>query len=76
MKSMYKFFLIIFVLISIYSCKHTISHEETLKYYVTIQLQIKDVTSFVKAFSPELSKFIKNDSLDAKNNKAEDFRTF
>ena len=73
---MHKFFLIIFVLISFYSCKHTISHEETLKYYVTIQLQIKDVTSLVKAFSPELSKFIKNDSADDKNNKAEDFRTF
>ena len=58
---MRKFLVILFAL-CIFSCKEKTSHQDALKYYVMVQLQVKEVTNLVRTFSPQLAKFIRNDS--------------
>ena len=76
MKNIRKFLLIIFLFINFYSCKNKISHEEALKYYVTIQLQTKEVSNLVKEFSPTLSRFIRESASSKKNIKVDEIDSF
>jgi len=59
-----KIFIFPYIFLFAISCKHKVSHNEALDYYITIALQIKSVTSEVKSFSIYLTKFLKQHPLN------------
>lgn len=61
MKSIYKYFSVIFILLFITSCNRKLSHEQALNYYVNVSMQIREVTILVKSFTAKLS-LLKQDS--------------